>query len=424
MTADAVIVLAKEPLPGRVKTRLSPAFSPVEAAELAAASLRDTFAAVKASGVSCALLSWQGDPRLWQEGFAVARQPDGGLGVRLAAAFDQVFALPDAPAGPRGAALLIGMDTPQVTPELLHADWGGVDAVLGLSDDGGFWAIGLRRDHPAGIFDGVPMSTERTGAAQLARLVDLGLSVTLLPPLLDVDTAVAAEQIAYEHPWLQFSQAYAAIVARRPEQDWARVFDRLFGVHGSVDVESGAALTLEVGRWAGDADEVDALVVLRCQPPVLDLGCGPGRMVRALAANGQPALGVDISAVAVQLSLARGAPAIRRELAQRLPAEGRWGTALLMDGNIGIGGDVRGLLRRCRRLVVAGGLIVCEVDPDPDADEVTAVTLRGDGVSAPPMPWARIGSRALQRLAVEQDLLVEEEWSSGRRCFVALRSTS
>ena len=313
------------------------------------------------------------------------------------------------------------MDTPQVTAGLLDAAWDGADAVLGLSDDGGYWAIGLRRDRPTGVFDGVPMSTPRTGAAQLARLLNLGLTVTLLPPLLDVDTPDAAELVATRHPQLRFSRAHAALVARQHRHDSSAVFDRAFANGADTVADPPTALPLEFVRWSGPADGVDRLVMSRCQGAVIDLGCGPGRMVRALTEQGRAALGVDTSGVAVAISRRAGGPALRREIGAELPAEGRWGTALLMDGNIGIGGDVSALLRRCRSLVAAGGLILCEVDPDPDRHERFDVTLRSGGVASAPMPWVRIGSRALRDTAATVDLLVEEEWSSDRRSFVALR---
>jgi glycosyltransferase A (GT-A) superfamily protein (DUF2064 family) len=110
-------------------------------------------------------------------------------------------------------ALLIGMDTPQVTAELLDSDWEGADAVLGPSEDGGFWAIGLRCGHPSGLFDAIPMSTSRTGAAQLARLVNSGLSVKLLQPLRDVDRPADAEQVAAEFPELLFSRSYRELMS-------------------------------------------------------------------------------------------------------------------------------------------------------------------------------------------------------------------
>ncbi len=142
--SDAVIVLAKEPVPGRVKTRLSPAFSPEEAAQLASAALVDTFTAVRASAAPVKVLAWDGDPDDWRAGFALVRQPSDDLAGRLEAAFADTFDQVLAEGRPDDGALLIGMDTPQVVPGLLDVDWDGADALLGLSEDGGFWAIGLQ----------------------------------------------------------------------------------------------------------------------------------------------------------------------------------------------------------------------------------------------------------------------------------------
>lgn len=422
--AGTVIVLAKEPLPGQAKTRLQAAFSATETASLAAAALADTLRAVRRSTASRRVLAWKGDPSRWRAGFEVVAQPAGSLNDRLTAAFGAVLAAPaDSP------ALLIGMDTPQVTSALLDRGWDGADAVLGLSDDGGFWAIGLRRGHPPGVFDGIPMSTDRTGSAQLARLLELGMSVTLLPPQRDIDLPEDAAAIAYRFPQLEFSRRYAAVIAARPMQTGAQLFDRLYdreavitsatGTRGAAGAEG---LPLDLDRWAGEADEVDLMVVSRCQPPVIDLGCGPGRMVRALIESGRVALGVDMSAVAVDLAMARGGPALRRLISEPLPAEGRWGTALLMDNNIGLGGDVSALLRRCRTLVGAGGLVICEVDGAVDGHEVHAVRMSSDGRGSALLPWSRIGVRGLQEVALRCGLLVAEEWSSGSRTFLALRS--
>ena len=167
---------------------------------------------------------------------------------------------------------------------------------------------------------------------------------------------------------------------------------------------------------------MDALVMARCQAPVLDLGCGPGRMVRGLTERGRAALGVDISAVAVAISLAGGGPALRR-------VGGPAATGRRAVGDRAADGRQhrdrrrrRRLLGRCRTLVVRGGLVLCEVDPDPDRDDVHDVVLRSGSAASRPLPWARIGRRTLLRFAAGQDLTVEEEWSGGGRCFVSLRS--
>lgn len=220
--AAAVIVLAKEPVPGRSKTRLQTRFTPGQAAELAAACLGDTLAAVRSSGLRRRILAWEGNPDGFDEGFEVVPQIGGSLNDRLAAAFRAAPPRREArpagpgPADPAGPVLLIGMDTPQVTPELLEVDWRGADALLGLSEDGGFWVIGLRGVDPGAVFRGIPMSTDRTGPAQLARLHELGLSVRLLPTLRDVDTPDDAAAVAAAHPQLRFSAHYRALLGAPP----------------------------------------------------------------------------------------------------------------------------------------------------------------------------------------------------------------
>lgn len=418
-TARSLIVIAKEPEPGRVKTRLHAEFSPDEAADLAAAALRDTLRAAAACRVPTRVLCWVGgagsaDGRA--PGFTLIPQRGGGLDQRLAGAFADVWR-----DGPH-PALLIGMDTPQVAPADLEVDWGDADAVLGLAPDGGFWAIGLRTGDPGQIFGGVPMSTAQTGAAQLARLHDLGLEVRLLPPRRDVDTPADAAYVAAEFPHLEFSRRYRTLLADRRAPGPAAFFDRAYGADGaSVSSADGDdPLGLDVSRWRADADEVDALLVARCRPPVLDIGCGPGRLLVVLSEAGLPALGVDVSAAAVEASRARGVQVLRRDLSDALPLEGRWGSVVLLDSNLGIGGDVSALLRRCRHLVASGGTILCEVDVDPGAAGRQLVELT-TGAGTVTLPWARAGSARVVALATELDLEVAEEWSAGGRSFVSLR---
>jgi glycosyltransferase A (GT-A) superfamily protein (DUF2064 family) len=133
-------------------------------------------------------------------GVEVVAQGGGGLGDRLAAAF----------AGVDGPAFLVGMDTPQLTPAMLSVDLQPGGAVLGLADDGGFWGIGMHDPDPT-VFDGVPMSTTRTGAAQLDRLTQAGLSVTALQRLTDVDTIADARRVALSCPGSRFAWALARI---------------------------------------------------------------------------------------------------------------------------------------------------------------------------------------------------------------------
>ena len=108
-------------------------------------------------------------------------------------------------------------------------------------------------------------------------------------------------------------------------------------------------------RWADPADARDRALLRRCGGPVLDIGCGPGRMSEHLAHQGVAVLGIDVVPEAVAQTRARGASALHRDVFDRLPGEGRWTCALLADGNIGIGGDPVALLRRVAHLLRPGG---------------------------------------------------------------------
>lgn len=195
-----LLVIAKEPLPGRVKTRLTPPYTPKEAAELAAAALADTLDTVLAAPARRRVLVLDGRPGPWlPAGIEVVPQCAGGLDERLAAAF----------AGCAGPALLVGMDTPQITPGLLAPAlgpdaWQDCDAWFGPAVDGGFWALGLADPDP-GLLRGVPMSRPDTGALQRARLTGAGLTVRDLPPLRDVDTADDAGKVAAAAPESRFA---------------------------------------------------------------------------------------------------------------------------------------------------------------------------------------------------------------------------
>ncbi|MFS4097507.1 TIGR04282 family arsenosugar biosynthesis glycosyltransferase [Streptomyces sp. AF1A] len=194
-----LLVIAKEPRPGRVKTRLSPPFTPEEAAQLAEAALADTLDAVAAAPASRRVLVLDGAPGPWlPPGFEVLPQCAGGLDERLADAFGHC----------RGPALLIGMDTPQVTPELLTVDFEDCEAYLGPAEDGGFWALGLAAPDPA-LLRGVPMSTPTTGAVQRERLESAGLRVRELPRLRDVDVAEDARAVAALAPHGRFAARLA-----------------------------------------------------------------------------------------------------------------------------------------------------------------------------------------------------------------------
>lgn len=186
----------------------------------------------------------------------------------------------------------------------------------------------------------------------------------------------------------------------------------------------GAQVPLDVERWSSSADAADMTVLQRCESNVLDIGCGPGLLVAALSEIGHTALGIDISPAAVTRALGAGGPALHRSVFDPLPAEGQWGTALLIDGNIGIGGNPSSLLKRVAEIVQPSGLLLTEVS-QPDIDERFNARLKGGGGSAgPEFPWARIGITALLREAHAAGWGYVEHWAAHQRSFVALRSTA
>lgn len=207
-----LLVLAKTPVPGRVKTRLTPPYTPAQAAALAQAALRDTLDAVRAVAGTTPLLVLDGEAGGWlPAGMPVAPQVTGGLDARLGAAFDLVRGEP---------ALLVGMDTPQLTAALLAPAVAGLarGAAFGPAADGGWWALGLAAAD-GDLLRGVSTSRQDTGRVQRARLVAAGLRVTDLPVLRDVDTASDAAQVAASCPAGRFARLLVSMhTSHRPEE--------------------------------------------------------------------------------------------------------------------------------------------------------------------------------------------------------------
>jgi glycosyltransferase A (GT-A) superfamily protein (DUF2064 family) len=210
----ALVVIAKECIPGKVKTRLSPPFTLEEAAQLARASLSDTLAAASAVHADRKILYFDGEQVPAEgAGFEILMQTGDTLDERLAFLFDSLS----------DPVFLIGMDTPQITPALIQAacaQWPThVDAWFGPASDGGFWALGVgRMPNRGAIVRGVPMSTEYTGQRQLERLESAGLRVKLLPPLTDIDTPATLREVAQLVPRSALSLALASTPNRRKEE--------------------------------------------------------------------------------------------------------------------------------------------------------------------------------------------------------------
>jgi uncharacterized protein len=206
-----LVVIAKEPVPGRVKTRLCPPCSPVEAARVAEAALADTLDAALGSRADRVVLALDGRPGAWcPRRVTVIDQGRGTLDRRLARAWSLVAV--------GGPVLQIGMDTPQVSAAdldramaTLTADQ--VDAVLGPATDGGWWALGMRRPRPDAVL-GVPTSRPDTGARQAARLAALGMRMRPLDLQTDIDTWPDAVAVAALAPGTQL----AAVVRSQAAQ--------------------------------------------------------------------------------------------------------------------------------------------------------------------------------------------------------------
>ena len=421
-----LIVMARSPVAGQAKTRLTTAFTPAQAAALAQASLRDTLDTVVATPATRRVVAWDGPLRSWLPPCVdVVAQRGDGLDERLSHALQDALDRPG-----HGPILLIGMDTPQLRPADLSLDWDGADAVLGLCPDGGYWALGLRRFHPD-VVTGVPMSMPQTGRRQLERLQSLGYRVRLLPVVCDVDTPADAAAVARVAPDGRFGRLHRRLTGTRCSP--LALYDEALGgaqvrvlqTHTDPTKPQGAEVVridrLVLANWQSLAP-ADEVLLSRCEGAVLDVGCGPGRLVESLAARGTAALGIDISHRAVARTAERGGSVLQRAVERRLPAEGRWGTVLLADGNIGIGGDPAVLLSRCHDLLMAGGVALVEADADDDADHRVSLTLHtADGRVSTPMPWATVGARALVHLASKVGFVAVEEWRVDGRVFIALR---
>jgi SAM-dependent methyltransferase len=194
----------------------------------------------------------------------------------------------------------------------------------------------------------------------------------------------------------------------------------LIGQPSWLDLPGGGRSPLPVGRWCAEVGQADEVPVNACHGPTLDVGCGPGRLTAALTARGVIALGVDTSAVAVRLTRARGAMALRRDVFGKLPGEGRWQHVLLVDGNIGIGGDPVVLLRRVHGLLRPGGSALVEVEPPGNGLRRGQVRVRTLYRRGRWFDWAWLGADRLAFVAVASGFTVSWLTERSGRWFAAL----
>jgi SAM-dependent methyltransferase len=228
---------------------------------------------------------------------------------------------------------------------------------------------------------------------------------------------------------MPFEQELDARPSRRPrsatgQQAWA---DSLFVAPagaGSAPVArlrlvDGGHLPLDVARWHREPTAADRDVLARSSGPVIDIGCGPGRIVDALVADGHDALGIDSSAAAVTATRRRGAPAVRASVWGPVPRAGAWGTALLLDGNIGIGGDPVPLLRRVAELLADAGRIIVELSSGPPAGS-HIVRVEHPGGAGPWFAWAVVTPASIGDVADAAGLRVDDIWEADHRWFALL----
>ena len=182
----------------------------------------------------------------------------------------------------------------------------------------------------------------------------------------------------------------------------------------------GAAVPLATERWLGRAGSVDRRLLARARSPVLDVGCGPGRHVRALAARGIAALGIDASPAAVRVARRRGVPVLACSVFGDVPFAGGWRTALVLDGSIGIGGDPAALLRRIAALLAPDGVVLCECEAPDVGLRVGPVRLEHGRGTSEWFPWARVGIGAMAAVARDAGLTESSRWEDGGRWFAQL----
>lgn len=186
----------------------------------------------------------------------------------------------------------------------------------------------------------------------------------------------------------------------------------------------GSSRPLDAGSWVRPAGRADLTVLDRVAGPVLDVGCGPGRMLHAARRRSLPALGIDVAPHAVEHARRDGALALRRSVFDRLPLEGRWRSLLLMDGNIGIGGDPVALLARVRQLLDPRGRVVVELAAPGAGLTRTRAVLSCDGIRSRPFDWAVVGADAAPSLAAEAGLQVSATHATGERFYAVLEEAA
>jgi SAM-dependent methyltransferase len=179
-------------------------------------------------------------------------------------------------------------------------------------------------------------------------------------------------------------------------------------------------IVLDLKRWACAVTPADDSVLARATGPVLDIGCGPGRHVRALARRGVLALGLDAAPEAVHMARAEGAHVLEGSVFDHVPGAGRWQSALLLDGSVGIGGAPVRLLRRVRELLAPGGVVLVEGERPGAPTRVVQAHVELAGGRSAPFAWALVCTDDLAGLGRRAGLCRAHRWEVGGRWFAEL----
>ncbi|MHB8670622.1 MAG: class I SAM-dependent methyltransferase [Acidimicrobiales bacterium] len=182
----------------------------------------------------------------------------------------------------------------------------------------------------------------------------------------------------------------------------------------------GRLLSADTDRWLEDARPEEERLLDLAVGPVLDVGCGPGRHLVALRARGVMAVGVDITPAAVRLARGRGAWVLEGSVFENLPGPGLWGSALLLDGNIGIGADPVALLSRLAVLLRPSGRALVELDAPAVTDAVDRIRLEHHHETGPWFNWTRLAVTSVRKVADASGFSVDRTWREAGRWFARL----
>ena len=194
----------------------------------------------------------------------------------------------------------------------------------------------------------------------------------------------------------------------------------LVAPRAQVRSHSGRLEFLDVDRWLAEADEVDLRVISRATGPVLDIGCGPGRHVEALCRRSMEIVGIDLSPEFVALAQTYGRPVRLQSVFDPLPGGPRWGSALLLDGSVGIGGCPDALLQRVAELLVPCGSALVETGAPGDPSEVLELFIESGEEGGAWFSWASLSATDAEFTADLAGLALTDLWEDSGRWFVQL----